>query len=188
MEKRKKATQNEEYEFSPEDEIEAENRDLEKVKNLRAELKECTKEKQEYLTGWQRAKADFVNARKADEQKNADIKRCTQEEVIQEFLPVLDSFDLARGNKKAWDKIDSTWREGIEQIHTQLLSILRDRGVEVIDQDSVQFDPQKHDSIESVSTVKKEDSGIVASIIQKGYEMNGRALRAAKVSVYLYKE
>ena len=62
-----------------------------KLKKLRVELKECEKQKAEYLAGWQRTKADFINARKDEEKARAEFAKFAAERVLREMLAVADS-------------------------------------------------------------------------------------------------
>ena len=77
-----------------------------KLKKLREELKKSTEEKGEYLAGWQRSKADFINQRNDLEKWKEDFISFANKNLIDELLPVLDSFNLAFGNKEAWEKVD----------------------------------------------------------------------------------
>lgn len=152
-----------------------------KEKKLRAELKKAISEKQEYLAGWQRAKADLVNAKKEFEEQRKRISSFANESMANEILPVLDSFDMAFSNKEAWEAIDENWRKGVEYIHTQLVGILKDHGVEEIKTDGEKFDPMSHISSESI---KDGESGIIARTIQKGYKTKDGVIRPARVVVY----
>src|SRR3989338_4076705 len=84
------------------------------VKKLREKLKICEQERQEYLSGWQRAKADLINARKRDEEGMRELAKFANEGLIVELIPVLDSFEMAMKNKEAWDKVEKNWRVGVE--------------------------------------------------------------------------
>ena len=68
---------------------------------LRKKLKETEAEKQEYLDGWQRAKADVINSPKRDADLQADIVKFAHVNLISDIIPVLDSFDMAMQNKEA---------------------------------------------------------------------------------------
>src|SRR5207244_2477593 len=98
------------------DSVVAEENAAEAIKKLRERLKKAEAEKQEYLTGWQRAKADLVNARKRDEEDLKEFVRFANERLIEGLIPVLESFDMAMGNKEAWEKADKNWRVGVEYI------------------------------------------------------------------------
>ncbi len=67
----------------------------EKFKQLQEKLKKCQELKDGYLGGWQRAKADLINARKDDEKRNQEFMKFANISLMSEILPVLDSFDLA---------------------------------------------------------------------------------------------
>lgn len=153
------------------------------AKKLRGELKKCVAEKQEYLAGWQRAKADFVNARKEEQENRKDFLKYCEGTLLYEFLNIADSFDGLLKNKKEFEKIDKNWQMGIKNIHTQLMNILKGRGVEIINCSEKKFDPKFHESIgeEIVDTEEKED--IIIDEIRKGYLLNGKVLRPSQVRV-----
>jgi len=152
-----------------------------KEKKLRADLKKATAEKQEYLAGWQRAKADLVNAKKDFDDQKKKIVSFANENMANEILPVLDSFEMAFSNKEAWEAIDENWRKGVEYIHTQLVGIMRDHGVEEIKTDGEVFDPILHISSDSI---EGGVSGTIANTIQKGYKTKDGVVRPARVVVY----
>ena len=102
------------------------------IKRLRDNLKECTAKKQEYLDGWQRAKADVINSKKDFSKERERIKERAIEGVVSDLLPVLDSFEMAFVDEAAWQEIDAQWRSGVEHIHAQLKSMLKGYGVEAI--------------------------------------------------------
>ena len=73
----------------------------ETIKKLREKLKTTEKERMEYLTGWQRAKADLINARKRDEEDRKEFIKFANERLIEGIIPVLESFEMAMGNKES---------------------------------------------------------------------------------------
>ncbi len=150
----------------------------ETVKKLKEKLKKAVEEKQEYLNSWQRDKADFVNARKRDQEAQKDFARFSNENLIGELVPVLDSFNMAMGNKEVWEKVDKNWRVGVEYIANQLKKVLEDFGLKEIDPLGKPFDPMRDEAIEDGKA-----SDIVTTVIQKGYELNGRVLKAPKVKI-----
>jgi molecular chaperone GrpE len=157
------------------------------VKKLREDLKQARKEKEEYLTGWQRAKADYVNLQKETDIKFARGKELGIEELADSLLPALDAFDMAMGNKEAWEKVDKNWRQGIEYIHSKFLQSLADNKVTVISKVGEKFDPMLHESIESIPTDAESKDHIVESIVQSGYKIGERVLRPARVKIWEYK-
>lgn len=158
------------------------------VKKLRDELKVCRKEKEEYLTGWQRAKADYINLQKDLEGAHHSNSIIVKEKFVRNLLPALDSFDMAFNNKEAWEKVDTNWRMGVEYIYQQLITGLQDSGVEKIDQVDVSFNPFIHESIESIDTDDKKKDHTIAKIIQVGYKIKHRIIRPARVNIFEYKE
>ncbi len=160
------------------DSVVAEESSSETIKKLRAELKKAQEEKQEYLTGWQKAKADFINSRKRDEEAQKEFTRFANENIITELIPVLDSFNMAMGNKEAWEKVDKNWRIGVEYISSQLKKVLEDFGLKEIDPLGKKFDPIRDEAIED-----GKENDTVTTVVQKGYELNGKVLKAPKVKV-----
>jgi len=170
------------------DSVVAEENAAETVKKLRDKLRACEKEKQEYLTGWQRAKADLINARKRDEAERADFTKYANERLIEELIPTLESFDLAMANKAAWEKVDKNWRVGVEYIYSQLKKALSDAGLTEIDPTGKPFDHARDEAAEYIPVQNESEHHQVLSVVQKGYSLNGRALRPPKVRVGEFKK
>src|SRR4051812_48886618 len=110
------------FEGTAEGEGEAQAKD--KIKKLRDDLKACQTEKTDYLTNWQKERADFINYKKDDEARRKNILVMAREQFTEELLPVLDAYDMAFSNKETWEKVDKSWRMGVEYIHQQLLKVL----------------------------------------------------------------
>lgn len=153
------------------------------LKKLREKLKKCEADKVEYLTGWQRAKADFVNARREEEERRRELAKFSEKNLILDFLNLADSFDRLFANKEGWDKVDKNWRQGMEYLHAQLSGILKSRGVEAMESEGKPFDPREHESIGEVSVDKKENDGIVMEEMRKGYKMHNAVIRPSLVKV-----
>jgi molecular chaperone GrpE len=165
------------------DSVVAEENAAETIKKLREKLKKAEAEKQEYLTGWQRAKADMINARKRDESDRKDFIKFANENLISELIPVLDSFDMAMGNKEAWEKADKNWRIGVEYIYSQLKKVLADNGVKEINPLNEKYDHSKHEAIAHVPVSDEKLHDVVVEVVQRGYELNGKELKAPRVKV-----
>ncbi len=177
-------TEVEEFEFNEDGE-----EDLKKtLKKLRADLKQAKKEKEEYLTGWQKERAEFANYRKEEDNRRALFSEAVRERILTRFLSVVDSFNMAFQNKEAWGKVDASWRKGVEYIYSQLHTIFEEYGVKSVGEVGEAFDPNIHESINVVETEKKELEHTVAEVIQKGYKLGERVIRPARVNVYEYKE
>ncbi len=173
-----------EFEFNEDGE-----EDLKKtLKKLRADLKIAKKEKEEYLTGWQKERADFANFKKQEEDRKAMFSEAMRERILSRFLTVIDSFNMAFANKEAWEKVDPNWRKGVEYIYSQMQGVFEEYGVKAIGEVGEAFDPNIHESIEMVQTEEKEKEHKIAVVIQKGYKLGDRVLRPARVNVFEYKQ
>jgi molecular chaperone GrpE len=156
------------------------------VKDLREKLKKAIAEKQEYMDGWQRTKADFVNARKRDEDARKELVKFANEDLLGQILPVLDSFTMAFNNKEAWEKVDKNWRMGVEYIHSQLKGILEQNGMTEFDPKGEVFNPEKHHAIETIEVPDESEDHKVIEVVQKGYTLNGKIVRPASVKIGEY--
>lgn len=171
-------------ELIPEDEVENPAKLLSK---LREKLKKCETEKQDYLSGWQRAKADYVNARKEEEERRNEIVKFSEKKLVLELLNLADGFDMFSLNKDSWDKIDKNWRQGVENLHGQMMGILRSRGVEAIKSVGLVFNPKEHESIGETNIDKKEKDGIIVEELRKGYKMHGVVIKPSIVKIGKFK-
>ena len=102
------------------DSVVAEESQKDTIAKLREKIKQLEATKQEYLTGWQRDKADFINARKRDEADRREFMKFANEQLIFDIIPVLEHWDLAMSHKESWEKADKNWRVGVESIFNQL--------------------------------------------------------------------
>lgn len=147
------------------------------TKKTPKDLEKLKKQAEEYLAGWQRARADLINYKKRQEKEAIEFKKYVRQEMILELLPILDSFQLALEQAPK----DSQWIKGIFQIKNQLEDLLKNRGVEEIKAMGEKFNPELHEAIEKVEGKGKE--GQVVEEVQKGYLLNGRVIRPSKVKV-----
>lgn len=172
-----------EFEFNDDGE-----EDLKKtLKKLRQDLKIAKKEKEEYLTGWQKERADFANYKKQEDDRKANYSENLREHILMRFLTILDSFNIAFSNKEVWEKVDLNWRIGIQHIYSQLVNIFEEYNIKEVGKEGESFDHNIHESLEVVQTDKKEEDHKVAKVIQKGYKLGDRVIRPARVNVYEYK-
>ncbi|MFZ3019919.1 MAG: nucleotide exchange factor GrpE [Minisyncoccia bacterium] len=158
-------------EFVPED---GEGNEMPQVARLKEKLKSAEEKAKEYLDNWQRAQADFVNLRKRDEEELKNSKAWAEASFIKEILPVVDSLEKAieAGNKEN------------EAILGQFMAILKRLGVSLIEPTGEPFDPNLHEAIKTEETNDSKKDHTVASVMQKGFSLNGKVLRPAMVSVY----
>lgn len=154
------------------------------IRDLKKRLKESEREKLENLTGWQRAKADYINLKKRGSEANERNERQAREAVVLSFLPIIDSFDAAMKGD-SWDSANENWRSGVLSIYKQFISVLEANGVEEIGNEGEPFDPYIHTSVSMVSTDDESKDHLVAEVLQKGYRFtSGEIIRSPKVTVF----
>jgi len=143
------------------------------IKKLKEKLKEAEGKAKEYLDGWQRTQAEFVNIRKRDEEAKVEFLKFAKGDLVEQLMPVLDSFELSlpHGNKE------------LEVIYRQLLSVLKSNGLEVDDPLGQAFDPRRHETIGTVATDKQDEDNKILEVMQKGYVLQGKIIRPAKVKI-----
>ncbi|MDD5433647.1 MAG: nucleotide exchange factor GrpE [Candidatus Pacebacteria bacterium] len=149
--------------------------------NTPTELEECQKIRDEYLAGWQRCRADFLNYKKEESQRAAELINFAKTNWALEILLVIDNFERAMQHKPG-PEICLEWVKGVELIEGQLKEFLKSEGVEEIKAMGEEFNPEFHEAIGETENSTR-DSGIVAEVLEKGYTINGKLLRPAKVKV-----
>ena len=151
----------------------------EKIANLEAQLAEAQKREREVML---RAKADEDNLRRRTEQDIEKAHKFALEKFVNELLPVIDSLDRALEVADKANPELAPMVEGIELTLKSMLDVVRKFGVEVIADTNVPLDPNVH---QAIAMVESEDvaAGNVLSVMQKGYTLNGRTIRAAMVTV-----
>ena len=146
-----------------------------------AEFQKLQTQSQEYLEGWQRARAEFANYKKRVDRDLKDSHQNATGDVIKSLLPVIDDFDRAMANVPQ-ELQENAWVSGIEMIQRKLNKILEDFGVDVLDPVGEEFDPTMHEAV-GQDTSSDLESGYVTATMQKGYKMGDRVLRPALVRV-----
>lgn len=168
-----------EVDFEPEEELGDVAAARAKLKKLKDELEKVKAERQEYLDGWQRSKADAVNARREAIRDGECAGIRAKESFIEDLIPALDSFDMAAGSP-AWETVDTEWRQGIEQIQNQLLDALSRHGVTRFGKIGEKFDPVLHEIAQELDDVAGEP-GTIVRILRYGYSSSTRILRPAQI-------
>lgn len=158
--------QEQEEEFVPEDEVKEGPATL---KKLREKLKKAIEEKQEYLDGWQRARADFVNFKKEELVRYTQQEARTKAEFTEALIPTLDSLESALKRHPSKE---------LELLQKQLLQSLKKIGVEKFGKAGEKFDPHKHEAL-----AQKEDGHTVVSLERSGYSIGDKIIRPAQVTL-----
>ena len=151
------------------------------VEVLQASLGEITTKAEEYLDGWQRARADFANYKKRVLRENADIRQMARGEVIKLYLDIAD--DLGRAlQEKPESREEGTWADGIEIIFQKLRSRLEAEGIKPMNPLGEEFDPNIHEALMKEES-KEYESGQIIEVMQEGYWIGEKVLRPALVRV-----
>lgn len=151
-----------------------------KLKKVKEALKKCEAERGEYLAGWQRAKADYINFQKSQERLVSDIQKFVLEDALVKILNVVDSFEQAL--KFQPEELKSNeWAKGVWHIKAQIDEFLKSQGVEAIKTAGEKFNPEFHEAVEAVASEQEE--GVIVEEVQKGYLLNGKVIRAARVKI-----
>ena len=146
-----------------------------------SELDECKAKCEEYLNGWKRAKADFINYKREEFERSQELVRYAKENFLENLLPMLDNLRLVQ-NQMPKELQEDAHVKGLLMVKVQLEDFLKSQGVETFDSLGKNFDPATHEVIQMVEIEGKE-SGIIVEEIEKGYTINGRLFRPAKVKV-----
>jgi len=151
----------------------------EKIANLEAQLAEAeTRERDSVL----RIKAEMENLRRRTELDVEKAHKFALEKFVNELLPVLDSLDRALEVADKDNDAMAAMVEGIELTRKSMLDVVAKFGVQVVADIDVPMDPNVH---QAIAMVESDDvaAGNVLMVMQKGYTLNGRTIRAAMVSV-----
>jgi molecular chaperone GrpE len=145
---------------------------------LKAEYDQLKKERDALLDRLARLQAEFENARKRAEKEKADFKDFAVGSVVEQFLPVLDNFELALKSTGSLEQL----RAGVELIVKQMEEILRGLQVQPVSTVGEEFDPRHHEAMGSVEREDLPDQH-VAEEVRRGYRLREKLLRPALVRV-----
>ncbi len=144
------------------------------VENVVSDLDKCATERDEYLSGWKRAKADLINYQKDETRRFEEVIKFGYKAIVKDLLAVMDGLMIAVADKNA-DK-------GLLALHAQLSDLLKKYGVEKIEVKlGDQFDPAKHEAVAEVES--EHPPGTVEQELVGGYTLHGQVVRAIKVNI-----
>ena len=143
-----------------------------------AKAREFEAKSRENLDGWQRAVAEFQNYKKRIDRDRESDKAIMKGDLIKRFLPALDDLERALQNRPAED----AWASGIELVKRKLQTILEAEGLQRIEAEGADFDPNFHEAI-SYEPADGVQSGRVIAVVQNGYMLGDHVVRPAMVRV-----
>ncbi|MBD5249084.1 MAG: nucleotide exchange factor GrpE [Barnesiella sp.] len=160
-------------------EDEEESGELETLKNALAESQnQLESQKKEYLF----LMAEFDNFRKRNVRERADLMKNAAESVLKGLLPIVDDFE--RGLDAIKDSSDAAAvKEGMQLIYNKFVKYLEQNGVKEIPTADAQFDTEYHEAIALVPVDDESKKGKIIDTVAKGYTLNDKVLRHAKVAV-----
>ena len=151
---------------------------LEPAAHLLGEIKKCEVERDEYLNGWKRAKADLINYQKDEAKRLSGALVLFEAGIAKDLIPVLESFNLGLADLKNKGAGDG----GMAKIAAQFEEVLKRRGIkEIRAEKGERFNPEFHESVGERESDAPSDT--VAEEISRGYEINGRVIKAARVMI-----
>lgn len=157
------------------------------IKRLREKLKKAVEEKQEYLEGWQRVRADFANFKREE----AGMIQAKEDRIRAEFaetiIPALDSFEMAL-RSPSFNNTSAEWKSGITSVYKELQKSLEKFGIVSFSPLGEMFDPKLHEAVREVEVGQPDKDHTVVSVERSGYTLNDKIIRPAQVSVAKFKD
>jgi len=147
----------------------------EELAALAEELESARRERDQYLDALRRLKAEFENSRKRQERERERVLSMAAERLVQELLPVLDNLDRAL-------EAGGDIREGVLATRNQLADVLGSEGLLPVASDGQPFDPNVHEAVMGRPSDEHEE-GTILQTFERGYLLNGKPIRPAKVVV-----
>lgn len=157
------------------EEVDAQSKLEKELEETKAALE---KEKKEYLF----LMADFDNFRKRVLREKAELIKNGAEKALKGILPIVDDFERGLEASKAVSDAESI-RQGMELIYSKLVKYLSDNGVKAMETTNAVFDPEIHEAVAMVPAADESQKGLIIDTTQKGYTLNDKVLRHAKVVV-----
>lgn len=141
------------------------------------ELENVKTQCEEYLAGWKRAQADYANLKRETERERVEFSKYANEKLLSDILPVFDQLERAIAHATK----DDVWAQGITAIHSIFQKVLENDGVEFIDS-ATEFDPRLHEAVGHEPS-ENIPEGYVVRTVERGYSLNGKLLKPAKVII-----
>ena len=168
---------------------------LDSMSSMRQIQKDLEKQCEEYLNNWKRERADFLNYKKDEAERIVTLVKYAKEDIILNILPILYNIELAE--KQLPDKLKKgkggtpqsiEWTKGFLQIKKQTEEFLKKEGIEEIKTIGEKFNPETMEAVAEAEgsdsgTAEGGDEGTIMEELQKGYIMDGKVIRPAKVKV-----
>lgn len=126
--------------------------------------------------------AEFENFRRRTAKEKLDLISGASGDVIKEIIPVIDDMERAIESNKSSEDVN-TVKEGFELVYNKLLRTLKSKGLQEMDSKNNEFDTDKHEAITKIPAPTEEEKGKVVDVVEKGYYLNDKVIRYAKVVI-----
>jgi molecular chaperone GrpE len=147
----------------------------EETSTLSNELEAVRRERDEYLENMRRMKAELENSRARLEKEHARLAQLASERLVKELLPILDNLERAL-------EAEADIKDGVEATREQLVAVLAQEGLSPISSEGQSFDPTVHEALMTKPSDEHEEDTVIQTL-ERGYMLNGKAIRPAKVVV-----
>ena len=144
--------------------------DLDKVKQERDEIRD------KYL----RMMAEFENFKKRNVRERMELLNTAAQDTLTALLPVIDDFDRAL-NLPEEQRNSPAFQDGIQLVYQKLTNTLKQRGLEVMETNGQEFDPELHEALTEIPAPTADLKGKIVDTIERGYTLKGKIIRHAKV-------
>ena len=156
--------------------------ETEEQADLRAQMEEALREKEQFRSMAQRAQADLINyKRRVEEEEKPQLLQSFKAGLILKLLPIIDDYHRAFSYPPP-DNVDPGWLEGVQLVLRKLETLLESEGVTRIEALDKEFDPREHEAV-SFEESPHHQAGKVVSVIRDGYRLRDKVLRPAQVTV-----
>jgi len=152
------------------------------VAQLQAQIDALTAEKASLYDKLVRRQAEFENYRKRVERERSELYQHGRDDVLLQFLPVVDNFERALSSLETSEGDAEALRHGVELIHKQFKDALSKFGLEAVDAVGQTFDPHVHEAVTTEATDKHKENTVIQEF-ERGYRIGDRLLRPSKVKV-----
>lgn len=155
---------------------------LSKQEQLEEDVKELTIQLQEQKDKFLRLYAEFDNFKKRTAKERLDLIKTAGQDIVIDLLPVLDDFDRAEKSLKESDDV-VTAKEGFKLIKEKMFAKLESKGLMAMDAQGKDFDVELHEAITEIPAPNDALKGKVVDVVEKGYTLNQKIIRYAKVVI-----
>jgi molecular chaperone GrpE len=154
----------------------------ETIAQLQSQIDALTAEKASLYDKLLRRQAEFENYRKRVDRERGELYQHGRDDVLLQFLPVVDNFERALSSLETSEGDAEALRHGVELIHRQFKDALSKLGLEAVEAVGQTFDPHVHEAVTTEATDKHKENTVIQEF-QRGYRIGDRLLRPAKVKV-----